>query len=217
LRDRGILFDYNGVLAGDEALQERAMAEAVLAYGISLSHALYKECCFGQTDHEGFERLRLKFPKELVRVDTGALLASKLAAYQRQAREASILFPEAKEILTRLHGHYRLALVTSSSRAEVLPVLQQEHVEDLFDAIVTVEDVTCGKPDPEGYRTALRLLNLTPDKAVVIEDSPTGIRAAKAAGIRCIAVLQTTKREELSEADSTIDSIADIQNKAIPL
>jgi len=80
---------------------------------------------------------------------------------------------------------------------------------DVFDVIVSADDVTRGKPDPEGYLLALEQLGVRAADAVAIEDAPPGIAAAKAAGLRCVAVLGTVPPERLGEADeiaSRLDS-----------
>jgi beta-phosphoglucomutase-like phosphatase (HAD superfamily) len=80
---------------------------------------------------------------------------------------------------------------------------------DVFDVIVSADDVTRGKPDPEGYLLALEQLGVRAVDAVAIEDAPPGIAAAKAAGLRCVAVLGTVPPERLGEADeiaSRLDS-----------
>ena len=75
---------------------------------------------------------------------------------------------------------------------------------DVFEVIVSAEDVTRGKPDPEGYLLALERLRLQAADAVAIEDAPPGIAAAKAAGLRCVAVLGTAPRERLGQADEIV-------------
>ena len=75
---------------------------------------------------------------------------------------------------------------------------------DVFEVIVSAEDVTRGKPDPEGYLRALELLGVEAAEAVALEDAPPGIAAARAAGLRCVAVLGTVPRERLGEADEVV-------------
>jgi sugar-phosphatase len=88
-------------------------------------------------------------------------------------------------------------------RSEIDMVLRAAGL-DVFEVIVSAEDVTRGKPDPEGYLLALRRLRLPAADAVAIEDSPPGIAAAKAAGLSCVAVLGTAPRERLGQAEEIV-------------
>jgi len=89
-------------------------------------------------------------------------------------------------------------------------------VLDCFQAIVPAEDVARGKPDPEGYLAARTRLaealgrDIRPPRCVVIEDSPAGIQAARAAGMKTLAVATSYARSELAEADRIFNSLAEV-------
>jgi len=78
-----------------------------------------------------------------------------------------------------------------------------------FDTIVAAEDVSRGKPDPEGFLLAARSLGVPPERCLVIEDAPGGIEGARRAGMRSLAVTTTRPREDLSAADAVVDSLND--------
>jgi len=80
-----------------------------------------------------------------------------------------------------------------------------------FDVVLTSEDVPRGKPHPDPYLEAARRLGVRPEECLVVENAPMGIRAAKAAGMRCLAVLSTLGPEDLDGADYFVDRIADIR------
>jgi beta-phosphoglucomutase len=83
----------------------------------------------------------------------------------------------------------------------VLKNLKVNYLTNHFNTIIASEDVTQGKPSPEGYLLTARKLNVFPDKCLVIEDSPHGIMAAKNAGMNVIALLTTQSKDNLKEAD----------------
>jgi HAD superfamily hydrolase (TIGR01509 family) len=115
--------------------------------------------------------------------------------------------PGAFEVCRRLKdGGKLLAMVTGSPREEVRRFLTGGQIE-LFDAIVSRDDVKHGKPHPEPFLAALEKLDLSPKEAIVVENAPLGIRAAKAAGILTLALSSTLPPEELHEADFVIDSL----------
>jgi beta-phosphoglucomutase len=118
-------------------------------------------------------------------------------------------YPGVPELVDRLHARgLRTAMVTGTARFNV-----ENHFGAFlqrFDVVVTADDVHRTKPDPEPYETALRKLGLRPDEAIVVENAVLGIRSAKAAGMRVIAVASTLPPAELADADVTIDVVADV-------
>jgi beta-phosphoglucomutase len=90
---------------------------------------------------------------------------------------------------------------------EIEAVLDAAGLRDLFPVLVCLEDVNRGKPDPEGYLLALELLGAEAADAVAFEDSEPGVDAARAAGIRCVAVLGTLPPERLARADAIIERL----------
>ena len=116
------------------------------------------------------------------------------------------LFPDAVDLLGRLaSAGMRLALVTSSSR-EVFPLALADWLTDRFTCLVTRDMVSKGKPDPEPYLKALEHLRLNPDEAVVVENAPAGIEAARRAGLTCLALTTTLTAAELGHADMVFSS-----------
>lgn len=101
-----------------------------------------------------------------------------------------------------------VGVVTTARRRVLDQVLAAAGVAPLVSFTIAAEDVTRTKPDPEGYRAALaRLEGISPDEVLVYEDTPRGVAAAKAAGVRCVAVLGSAPLERLSEADEVIETL----------
>ncbi len=120
------------------------------------------------------------------------------------------LYPGVPELLNALHARgLRLAMVTGNWREIArAPFGVLAH---LFEVVVSAEDVTRTKPDPEPYRKALELLHVPADEAVVVENAPLGIQAAKAAGLRVIAVTTTNPAESLDGADALVPDVRDVE------
>ena len=108
-----------------------------------------------------------------------------------------------------------MALVTSTPRANIDFVLKQVGLAGAFDTIVAAEDVSRGKPDPEGFLLAARRLGAAPERCLVIEDAPGGIEAARRAGMRSLAVATTHSGEELTAADTVVHSLSDAAALAV--
>ena len=122
------------------------------------------------------------------------------------------LMPFAREILTALRDKgTRLGLVTSSYRTTVDAVLGRHQLLDFFEIFVTRENVNQAKPNPEPYLLASSLLGIAPADLLAIEDTSTGCSAAKAAGLRCIAVSQhAVERAKLKDADALCYSMEEV-------
>ena len=106
----------------------------------------------------------------------------------RQYRESLPLIEGAVEAVQRLAGEFSLAVASSSNRPLIETVLERAAIDRLFDAIVSSEEVPRGKPAPDVYLEATRRLGVEPARAAAVEDSSNGLRAARAAGLRVIAL-----------------------------
>ena len=107
-------------------------------------------------------------------------------------------------------GNFRLAIATSGSFEKSHAIVKSVRVPYEKMVHVSGSDVKKRKPDPELFLLAAKRLGIQPERCVVIEDAPDGVRAAKAAGAKCIAVTNTTTAENLSEADLICDSLEEI-------
>ncbi len=215
MKTAGILFDYNGVLVNDEQLHKQAFQKVLDGYGVSFTDELYDRACLGRTDEDGFKYLAREFNSQLGGVPIDKLLKSKIEQYGKLAGQTDILYPGAEKTIRELEKKYRLAIVTSSTRDEVLPFLSSKKLISIFDFILTAEDITRGKLNPESYLTGLNRLKLPPQKVVVVEDSPSGVKAANSANLACIAVLHSVPREQLRGTDKILEKISDLNEEVI--
>lgn len=121
------------------------------------------------------------------------------------------LFEGAKELLAILEERgIRTALVSSTSAMGILLVLDRFGLTRCFDAVVSREMVETHKPSPEPYLTAARLLGAAPGDCLVVEDSPMGIAAGKAAGMEVAALRASVIRQDVSEADWTAENYQEL-------
>jgi beta-phosphoglucomutase len=112
----------------------------------------------------------------------------KQALTVRMLKDSPRLYPGAADLIRALQGRVRLAVVSGTWRENIKTVLDAAGLAGSFDTIVGKEDVTAVKPAPEAYHLALKRLRISARSSVAIEDSPSGIAAASAAGIRVLAV-----------------------------
>jgi HAD superfamily hydrolase (TIGR01509 family) len=137
------------------------------------------------------------------------VIARRIERYRELAADGSTVPEAVREAVRYAAERVPLAVVSGAARAEIEPVLEAAGLAGLVRVVVAAEDVLRGKPAPDGYLRALELLDggLAASDVLVVEDAEAGITAAKAAGMRCIAVLGTLPRERLAAADETVSEL----------
>ncbi|MBI2141866.1 HAD family phosphatase [Candidatus Woesearchaeota archaeon] len=126
------------------------------------------------------------------------------------------LLPGVMHSLELFKGKYRLAIASSGARKYISMVVSKFRLEKYFGIIVSGDDVSKSKPDPEAYLAAASRLGLKPSECAVLEDAKIGVEAAKRAGCMCIAIRNpNTPIQDLSKADAIIDSLQKIDIQTI--
>lgn len=207
---RAVVFDLNGTLADDEPLLADIFCELLAAEGVTLGRDRYWRELAGLSDPEIAARGLSLRGREPEPEEVAHLVERKSALYRQRVAERSPLRPGAAELVRTLAARMPVAVVTGAPRAEVERVLAGAGLLALLSACVCAEDVQASKPDPEGYLRALEALAPIPAaEVIVIEDSLPGIDAARAAGMRCLAVRGTAPERELAaRADGVLDGLS---------
>jgi HAD superfamily hydrolase (TIGR01509 family) len=131
---------------------------------------------------------------------------------ERYAAEIPLI-DGAVEAVRRIGGSFRLAVASSSNRPLIDLVLERAGLASFFEATVSSEEVERGKPAPDVFLEAARRLGVAPERCTAVEDSANGIRAARAAGMRVVAIPNrryAPRADVLDEADVVIDAISDL-------
>jgi len=205
MKYKAVLFDMDGVILDSEPLHVAAFQATLGRFGHELDMNGYEAHFAGKTDEAGFKQY-FDFINE--KADIPAIMSKKAKKYIELAKDQLIPYAGIVQLIKELSEHVPLALVTGSLRSEVDVALKACGIEGQFSAIVTADDITKSKPDPEGYLKASALLGIYPKDCVVVEDSPSGINAAIAATIDCIAVTNTHSKEELKAATMVVDELS---------
>src|SRR5579859_368890 len=179
-----ILWDNDGVLVDTEGLFYEATRVTLARAEVDLTPELYLD----YTMRQGRSMLDLVAARGWSPQRVEALRDDRNLMYANLLRTETIVFPDVLKVLQKLSGKVRMAVVTSSRREHLDIAHERNGLAGFFEFILAWEDYQYSKPHPEPYQMALRRLNLTADRCVVIEDSERGLASALAAGLRCAVV-----------------------------
>jgi beta-phosphoglucomutase len=204
---KALIFDMDGTLVHSDPVHLQAFAEILGPEGIMIDEEMYRSSIIGRTNEAIFASLLPHLPIE----QHETFAERKEAAFRRMALNLEPLDGLVDLLDWAEKKGIRIALVTNS------PVLNATHMLDVlglaerFEVKITIEQVERGKPDPLPYLTALERLGVAAEHAIAFEDSPSGMRAAKGAGLFSVGVLTGLSAQEMRDvgADETIETFHD--------
>jgi HAD superfamily hydrolase (TIGR01509 family) len=202
---RAVLWDLDGTLVDSADHHFESWVSALAAEGRTVTRAQF-QATFGQrNDRILASWLGPSVPREL----TERIADAKEIAYRRFVRERGVVvLPGAADCLERLHARrWRQAIASSAPRANVETVVAVLGWSMYFEALVAAEDVRRGKPDPEVFATAAARLGVNAGSSIVVEDAPSGIEAARRAGMKSIGVGPAAAS---AQPDVPVVSLADL-------
>ena len=210
-----LIFDFDGVIVDSEPIHLAAFRAVLLRRGLTLSTQDYYAKYLGYDDHDCFSHVLLDQGREADETEIAAMTAEKTVLVQCQLAQSSQALPGAVELMRQAKAAGAgLAICSGALREEILIAGRAVGAVQLVDVLVAARDVQRGKPDPEGYLLARRLLGekfARPIRSAwVVEDSPAGIEAAKGAGCRVLAVTNSYSSEALRAADRIVQSLATV-------
>ncbi len=201
---RAVIFDFNGTLSHDEPILCEIFCDLFAEYGRPLSAQEYFDELVGLSDPE---IVRAWLGRDHPSVDE--VIERRIERYKELVADgSSVPFP-VREAVRYASERVPVAVVSGAAREEIEPVIAAAGLTARISTIVGAEDVANGKPDPAGYLRALALLHggLNASDVVVFEDTEAGVASAKAAGMRCFAVLGTLRADRLAAADEIVPAI----------
>ncbi len=210
---KAILFDFNGVIINDEPLQMKAYQEIFKQEGIELTKEQYLSC-MGMDDKTFIKHNFERAEKMLTENQLAEISDKKTIAWKQQIDKEIPIFSGVENFVKMVEKNFALGIVSMAKRQEVEYVLEKTGLRKCFSAVVTSEDATVCKPNPECYNIgfkkidAIRIANghhpTIKNECLVIEDVPQGIQAGKSAGMKVLAVTNTFDAETLRNAGADV-------------
>lgn len=210
-----IIFDLDGVIVDSEPLFAEIEQATCQHFGLAVPLSIWKSnFSIGRTEKEFFQYV----------VDTygdGTVTAQQLTDYKKlrylpTALEELQLFPGMFSFLEKSRAIFpQVALTTSSQSWYQQKIFEKFKLDPFFDLVVTGDQITKGKPDPEPYLVTIQKLQVQAEQCVVIEDAPNGVMSGKSAGCKMVGITHSFSRKELEDAGA--DYVVDHYDEILPL
>ena len=215
---RALIFDFNGIIVDDEPIHFELFKQVLAEEGIKLTEADYYARYLGFDDRGAFTAAYREHGRALDEKLLARLIDRKTIYYQSEIRSKVRIFPGVEKLVTTLVPVLPLAVASGALRQEIETILSAAGLLKHFAVIISAEDVDHGKPEPEIFLKALARLNAQVEDGhpidaadcLVIEDSKEGIRGARRAGMKCLAVSNSHPTELLQEANAVVRSLEEV-------
>jgi HAD superfamily hydrolase (TIGR01509 family) len=192
----GVIFDMDGVLIDSHPVHRRAWRQFLATVGKSVSPDQLDFIEEGRRREEILRHFLGDLPPQVV-----AEFGQRKDHFFEENFDNVQVIPGIPDFLERLHAAGMPAgIATSASASRTWSTLERLKIGDKFVTVVTGDDVDAGKPDPAVYRLAANRMQLRPETLMVLEDAPSGVQAARSAGMHCIGVASNGKSDMLIQA-----------------
>lgn len=203
-KNKAVIWDMDGVIADTAPYHLRAWQEVFRKRGKNYPDDAFRGN-FGKRNDDIIQSI---LGSQISAEEIEAIATEKEASFREKARGNIKPLPGAIELLRSLREHgFSLAMGSSATVENIRLITRELGIEGVFQVIVSGKEVTEGKPGPQCFLLAAEKLGAAPQDCVVIEDAIAGVTAAKRAGMRCIAVTNTSPKTKLAEADLVVDTL----------
>lgn len=216
MKYKAIIFDFDGVLFDSERIHLHACNQVFQTIGFTIPEEKYFQSYVGLSDNEMFDLILNDMNIKLKPEQVKSLRKNKISAYKDYVAQRTSLegVPGVKEfILTHTQTINNFAICSGATKEEIeatLVKLENGELRCHFKHIISIDDISTGKPSPEGYLLAANRLSIPPQYCLAIEDTPVGVAAAKNAGMAVIGITTSHEKEALKQADFVASKYAEI-------
>jgi len=212
----GVVFDFDGVIANSEPLHLRVYQILLAHEGLSFSASEYYERYLGIDDVGVFEALARDKGLDIAGDRMTWWIARKTEIFLRLVGNGHVLFDGAAECMTTVAVAVPIAIASGALRHEIEQILDGAGLRALVPVIVAAGETPRGKPAPDPYATAVEQMSrglgrrIDPSRVVAVEDSRTGLRSARAAGLRTLGLATSYPASTLAEAECVLPDISHV-------
>ncbi len=204
---RAVIWDMDGVIADTAPYHFKAWRKVFQKRGVIFTREDFLHN-FGQRNDS---IIRSTLGEQIPQSEIDIIATEKEGIFRKLAGQNIKPLPGAIELMKSLRKHdFKIALASSAPIENIHLITQGLGIDGFFHSIVTGQDVTEGKPSPQGFLLAAQNLGVEFKSCIVIEDAVAGVTACKRAGMHCVAVTNTHSRDKLTEADLIIDTLEEI-------
>jgi beta-phosphoglucomutase family hydrolase len=201
---KAVIWDMDGVIADTAPYHFRAWQEIFNIRGVKFTEDDFKHS-FGLRNDTIIRNI---LGEQAAQGEIDAIAREKEETFRRVIGQNTRPLPGVLELIKALKQQgFKMAIASSTPIENIRLITGSLGIDTCFQAIITGQDVTEGKPSPQIFLFAARRLGVEPRNCIVIEDAVAGVAAAKKAGMRCLAVTNTHPRERLAEADLIVDTL----------
>ncbi|WP_416666515.1 HAD family hydrolase [Egbenema bharatensis] len=191
---KALLFDLDGTLANTDPIHFQTWKDLLQGYGLDIDPEFYQANFSGRRNQEIISDLLPQLSPE----DSNQLSLQKEADFRVRAEMLLTPTEGLLDVLEWMERQYlKRAIVTNAPTENAAFMLRVLNLKETFETVILGDELPVGKPDPLPYQMALEQLEITPEEAIVFEDSASGIRSAVGAGIMTIGVASTHSHAEL--------------------
>nr|BFD30428.1 HAD family phosphatase [Pigmentibacter ruber] len=205
MEKKHVIFDFNGVVVDDEKIHFLSSKIALKeSFNHDFSEELYLKFFIGRTNEKAFEDYF-----KMLNIDSSIeeIIKIKNKIYMQIIQTEDVAIPSTINFINEYKNNFIYSIVSGASKNEILFHIKKLGIESLFLNIISCEDITESKPSPQGFLKAINLSHIPVNQTVIIEDSISGVKAAKAANAFCIALTTSHTKEELYQADIIVPEL----------
>lgn len=214
---KAVIFDFDGVITDSEVLHLRAFNKVLARYNIEIKEEVYYKEYLGFTDLDCFKSVARQGELGLNSEQIKNLIKQKNGIFEELAATEATIFAGVPAFLQMLSDNgVPMAICSGAVLEEIALILEQSGLGHFFAEIVAGDQVTKGKPDPEGFLLALERLNkgnqnpIAANECVIIEDSHWGLEAGNAAGMHTVGITNTYNPGQLSMAEKIVANLSEL-------
>ncbi|MEO1235549.1 MAG: HAD family phosphatase [Planctomycetota bacterium] len=221
---QAIVFDFDGVIVDSEPMHYQAFVMVGKSIGFSFTYEQYLAQYIGFDDRDAFRLMLATSGQEPTPDRVAELCHQKQAAFDavldaaaaadtgsENADARSIAIPGSLDLIDECHAAgLPIAIASGATHADIDLMLNLLGRRDRFEIVVAADDVERSKPDPASYALAAQRLGVDPASALAIEDTAAGLRSARGAGLRTLALTTTGPAEPLADADRLLPDLAGV-------